>query len=74
MSLSTAVFRETAFLPRGLVADIVRMENGILAEHWDIIQDEATREQSKSGAPMFGETCRVGGRRCSCFDRFISPE
>ncbi len=39
-----------------VVADIVRMENGILAEHWDVIQDEATREQSKSGAPMFGET------------------
>ena len=38
-----------------VVADIVRMENGILAEHWDVIQDEATREQSKSGAPMFGE-------------------
>ena len=39
-----------------VVADVVRMENGILAEHWDVIQDEATREQSKSGAPMFGET------------------
>jgi predicted SnoaL-like aldol condensation-catalyzing enzyme len=30
------------------------MENGRLAEHWDVIQDEATREQSKSGNPMFG--------------------
>lgn len=38
-----------------VVADIVRMENGILAEHWDVIQDEATREQSQSGLPMFGE-------------------
>ena len=38
-----------------VVVDIVRMEDGILAEHWDVIQDEATREQSKSGAPMFGE-------------------
>ena len=26
----------------------------VLAEHWDVIQDEATREQSKSGNPMFG--------------------
>jgi predicted ester cyclase len=25
-----------------------------LAEHWDVIQDEATTEQSKSGLPMFG--------------------
>jgi len=39
-----------------VVADILRIENGILVEHWDVIQDEATKEQSKSGAPMFGET------------------
>ena len=37
-----------------VVADIVRIENGLLAEHWDVIQDEATAEQSKSKAPMFG--------------------
>jgi hypothetical protein len=24
-------------------------------EHWDVIQDEATRETSKSGLPMFGD-------------------
>jgi predicted SnoaL-like aldol condensation-catalyzing enzyme len=33
----------------------VRMEVGVLAEHWDVIQDEATREQSRSGLPMFGD-------------------
>jgi predicted SnoaL-like aldol condensation-catalyzing enzyme len=38
-----------------IVADIVRIENGLLAEHWDVIQDEATREDSKSGLPMFKE-------------------
>ena len=37
-----------------IVADIVRMKDGILVEHWDGIQDEATRESSKSGLPMFG--------------------
>jgi len=37
-----------------VVADIVRMENGVLAEHWDVIQNEATKEESKSGLPMFG--------------------
>lgn len=37
-----------------IVTDVVRIENGILAEHWDVIQNEATREQSKSGNPMFG--------------------
>jgi predicted SnoaL-like aldol condensation-catalyzing enzyme len=36
-----------------IVADIVRIEDGLLAEHWDVIQDEATREESKSGLPMF---------------------
>jgi predicted SnoaL-like aldol condensation-catalyzing enzyme len=39
-----------------VVVDIVRIEDGILAEHWDVIQDEATKEQSKSGRPMFGKT------------------
>jgi predicted SnoaL-like aldol condensation-catalyzing enzyme len=38
-----------------VVGDIVRMEDGMLAEHWDVIQDQATQEQSRSGLPMFGE-------------------
>jgi predicted SnoaL-like aldol condensation-catalyzing enzyme len=38
-----------------IVADVVRIEDGLLAEHWDVIQDEATAEQSKSGLPMFGD-------------------
>ena len=38
-----------------IAADIVRIEDGLLAEHWDVIQDEATREESKSGLPMFKE-------------------
>jgi predicted SnoaL-like aldol condensation-catalyzing enzyme len=37
-----------------IAADIVRVKDGILAEHWDVIQDEATKVQSKSGLPMFG--------------------
>jgi predicted SnoaL-like aldol condensation-catalyzing enzyme len=39
-----------------IAADILRIEGGILVEHWDVIQDEATKEQSKSGRPMFGDT------------------
>jgi predicted SnoaL-like aldol condensation-catalyzing enzyme len=39
-----------------IVTDIVRIEDGLLAEHWDVIQDEVTREDSKSGLPMFGNT------------------
>ncbi len=38
-----------------IAADILRIKDGILVEHWDVIQDEATRESSKSGLPMFGE-------------------
>ena len=42
-------------LPRNwIVADIVRLDNGVLVEHWDVIQDEATEVESKSGLPMFG--------------------
>jgi len=37
-----------------IAVDILRVKNGILVEHWDVIQDEVTRGQSKSGAPMFG--------------------
>ena len=37
-----------------IAADIVRIKDGVLAEHWDVIQDEATRQESKSGLPMFG--------------------
>jgi predicted SnoaL-like aldol condensation-catalyzing enzyme len=39
-----------------IAADIVRLQDGILVEHWDVIEDEATQEQSKSGLPMFGDT------------------
>ena len=38
-----------------IIADIVRIKGGVLAEHWDVIQDEATRATSKSGLPMFGD-------------------
>jgi len=43
-------------LPRNwIVADILRIENGQLAEHWDVIQDEASEASSASGLPMFGD-------------------
>jgi len=37
-----------------IAADILLIRDSILVEHWDVIQDEASREQSKSGLPMFG--------------------
>jgi predicted SnoaL-like aldol condensation-catalyzing enzyme len=39
-----------------IAADVVRVVDGQLVEHWDVLQDEATREESKSGLPMFGDT------------------
>jgi predicted SnoaL-like aldol condensation-catalyzing enzyme len=39
-----------------IVLDIVRLEGGLLKEHWDVIEDEATRASSRSGLPMFGRT------------------
>ena len=42
-------------LPRNwIAADVVRIADGVLAEHWDVLQDEAIRAESKSGLPMFG--------------------
>ena len=38
-----------------IAADIVLIKDGVLVEHWDVIQYEATRESSKSGLPMFGD-------------------
>ena len=37
-----------------IAADILRIKDGVLLEHWDVLQDEATKEGSKSGLPMFG--------------------
>ena len=39
-----------------IAADILRIQDGVLVEHWDVIQDEATQAQSKSGKPMFGDS------------------
>ena len=39
-----------------IVADILRIAGGRLVEHWDVIQDEASKADSKSGLPMFGAT------------------
>ena len=43
-------------LPRNwIAADVVRIADGVLAEHWDVLQDEVARAESKSGLPMFGD-------------------
>ena len=39
-----------------IAADVIRFEDGLLKEHWDVLQDEATKADSVSGLPMFGDT------------------
>jgi predicted SnoaL-like aldol condensation-catalyzing enzyme len=39
-----------------IVVDTVRVRGGVLVEHWDVVEDEASREDSVSGLPMFGDT------------------
>ncbi len=41
--------------PAWITLDILRLEDGVMVEHWDVIQDEATKATSKSGLPMFGD-------------------
>jgi predicted SnoaL-like aldol condensation-catalyzing enzyme len=48
-------FSNTGRSANWIAVDIVRMDDGQLAEHWDVLQDEATAKQSLSGLPMFGE-------------------
>jgi predicted SnoaL-like aldol condensation-catalyzing enzyme len=38
-----------------IAADVIRFEDGRLAEHWDVIENEATQSESVSGLPMFGD-------------------
>lgn len=42
-----------------IAADILRIENGIFVEHWDVLQDEATENESLSKSPMFGSSFPV---------------
>jgi predicted SnoaL-like aldol condensation-catalyzing enzyme len=48
-----------------IAADILRIQGGILVEHWDVIQDEATEQQSKSKAPMFGSAFPAYGQNAA---------
>jgi predicted SnoaL-like aldol condensation-catalyzing enzyme len=61
MADGDTVFVRGRFSGHGLpsawvVVDTVRMEDGLLAEHWDVVEDEATQTASVSGLPMFGDS------------------
>jgi predicted SnoaL-like aldol condensation-catalyzing enzyme len=35
-------------------ADVVRIADGVLVEHWDVLYGEASREESQGGLQRFG--------------------
>jgi predicted SnoaL-like aldol condensation-catalyzing enzyme len=37
-----------------IAVDILRVKDGVFVEHWDVLQDEVSEAESKSGLPMFG--------------------
>jgi len=39
-----------------ITATVLRIEDGCVAEQWELVQDEASQAESKSGQPMFGDT------------------
>jgi predicted SnoaL-like aldol condensation-catalyzing enzyme len=39
-----------------VTVNAVRVDDGRLAEHWDVWEKEATRAESVSGLPMFGDS------------------
>ena len=43
-----------------VIVDIVRIEGGILVEHWDVMQEEVPAEQSANGNSML-TTSQTGG-------------
>jgi predicted SnoaL-like aldol condensation-catalyzing enzyme len=47
-------FSNTGKSRNWIAADVVRVAGGVLAEHWDVLQEEATESESQSGLPMFG--------------------
>ena len=37
-------------------ANILRIDDGRFVEHWEVLQDEVTQAESRSGRPMFGQS------------------
>lgn len=43
----------SSFLGSLIAADIYKVENGLIVEHWDVVQSEVPAEQTGTGKPMF---------------------
>ena len=55
MSIDVHTIEKGNIVRTRIVVDIVHLDAGRLAEHWDVVQDQAMKDESKSGLPMFGE-------------------
>ena len=60
------VFLVVAYPGNWVVADIVRLENGKLMEHWDVIQSEASVAESKSGLSRCSVPGSLSSERPTC--------
>jgi hypothetical protein len=68
----------TGLLVNRIAADVLRLKDGTLVEHWDVIQNEATKQQSRSvnlvedlnaqtNCPLFG-VAQIGRDWIALFD------
>ena len=39
-----------------IVANILQFEDGVIVEHWDVLQPEATKAEANGRSPMWGDT------------------
>jgi predicted SnoaL-like aldol condensation-catalyzing enzyme len=39
-----------------IVANMLRLQDGVFVEHWDIVQPEATEEEANGRSPMWGDS------------------
>jgi predicted SnoaL-like aldol condensation-catalyzing enzyme len=59
-----------------IAADILRIEDDKLAEHWDVLRDEVTEAHSVSGLPEFFNVITFHNRNCVSrwIDRPLAPK
>lgn len=39
-----------------IVANMLRVQDGVLVEHWDVLQPEATKQEANGRSPMWGDS------------------
>jgi len=57
-----------------VAADILRLQDGLFFEHWDVLQDAATKAESQSGLPMFGASFPEPGPQSRTDDSPLTAE